>query len=141
MEFGLTAVCYRDLRLLQCVNSKQTKTNQMQVNTLQHGPIKPHALICAGHGVSARLLIGYYPAGSYHVVDYLTGAEVMAGRYFGRTISAAFDFLGPDTRGAADIAINEIEQDDVTDAYCRAWFERARAGRAKSIKVLRFKNA
>ena len=113
----------------------------MKINTITHGPITPHALICAGQGEHARLLIGYYPTGSYHVVDYLTGAEVMAGRYFGRTISAAFDFLGPYTRGAADIAIKPIQQDDVTDAYCRAWFERARQGRVKAVKVLRFKKS
>ena len=130
---------------MPCKSSKPIKANPMQVNTITHGLIKPHALICAGQGEHARLLIGYYPTGSYHVVDYLTGAEVMAGRYFGRTISAAFDFLGPYTRGAITPSTDEIqpapiEQDDVTDAYCRAWFERARAGRVKAVKVLRFKN-
>lgn len=113
----------------------------MQINTNKSGPIAPHALICAGQGEHARLLIGVRDKCAYIVYDYHSGLEVVVGKFIYRTIQAAQEIMEPYTNGAVAFPCDKIAQDDVTEAYCRAWFERAGAGRVKSIYTLKFKNA
>jgi len=112
----------------------------MKVNTITHGLITPHAMICAGQGEHARLLIGVRDKCGYTVYDYHSGLEVVIGKFINRTAMAAVEIMEPYTNGAVPFPCDKLEQDDVTEAYCRAWFERARQGRAKAVKVLKFKN-
>lgn len=113
----------------------------MKVNTNKNGPITPHALICAGQGKHARLLVGVRDKCAYTVYDYHSGLEVVVGKFIYRTIQAASEIMEPYTIGEVVFPCDKIEQNDVTEAYCRAWFDRARAGRVKSIYTLKFKTA
>lgn len=113
----------------------------MKVNTNKSGPVTPHALICAGQGEHARLLVGVRDKCAYIVYDYHSGLEVVVGKFIYRTIQAASEIMEPYTNGAVAFPCDKIAQDDVTEAYCRAWFERARAGRRTSVYIVKLKNA
>lgn len=113
----------------------------MRINTNKNGSPVPNRLICAGQGEHARLLIGVRHLCGYTVYDYHSGLEVVTGKFINRMVVASIEIMEPYTNGSVPFPCDKIEQDDVTEAYCTAWFERARVGRVKSIKVLNFKTA